>query len=1014
MGVPGFYRWLIQRYPLVRQSLKNPSRPRINNLYIDMNGIFYHALESTRQKVTEVTERYRAEVLRYLDMLVQLARPTDVLLIAVDGTAPFSKACQQRTRRFVAVRDMKSDSFDRTVLSPGSVFMEDMHQALLRFIEEKKKSDSVWMKPVVMYSSTYVPGEGEAKILNYVREERLKDGWNPNKTHVIYSNDADVIFLSLQTHEPFFMLLREADSSQWKREYAAHEAKKTAMKWGADDFEYVHMSVVREYMARDFQVEGEELEHVIDDFVSIAFLIGNDFVHEFTDIIIQKGGFNDVVEVYKKVLAETGQHLVVNGRYNKDFQYLFMKGLTLKFGKGIRASMPEEEKLQVLKEKSLEWVKSKHQDIPDDQLLAFVKGMARSVLDAFTWVLEYYSAGCPSWNWTYPYHYSAPLVFVLDEVKEHEPHFELGAPFPPFLQQLLILPPQSAKWMASAFQSLPFPPSPIARFYPTEFEVDRNGRKNEWQAVVLLPIVDLEEVRRAYEENEPLISSDDLPRNRLERVRLYSGPETQTEVDIGLGSLFRSVCLATETPVGVPKLASKQVTASEKNVGVQCFESESKFPSILIDLDENDTTIKSFDDAKALLNQTVVYNWPYLRPGLVVAVTDGQNVEAIDQSQHTAPNFKEAHDTLRTRFALDVGHINFMVEVLGLKPANQEGTDFEYSSHGQWCPCQLTVPAEGAQIMELFRPATTIPPELGSYVVFTRGFHEGAKGKVVEVKGPSLFDISIFQKSKPNIAKLIADDKRGWISDVELRKHFGISFACLKLAMTRLVLSPEKVNIALAFYTPDKKQVVSGCAKVMDKEMYFPRFTMDLLGEYFKRAGNLLKLMKKEKQGKPTFKFSVDTIFSGSSDERKQQLDELCSWLLANSPGSKYPLVPARVRSLSVTTIKRLEAAIQTFKPITTERVVQNVSDEVLSWPTKHDNSVSSVLPPLGQRVVCIASSGAAPYGAAGTVIAVNSESHEVSVLFDDPLLCGTQLEGLLTSLRGVLVKPRDLVMLGD
>ena len=1013
MGVPGFYRWLIQRYPLVRQSLKNPSRPRINNLYIDMNGIFYHALEATRLKVTVVTERYIAEVLRYLDMLVQLARPTDVLLIAVDGTAPFSKACQQRSRRFVAVRDMKSGSFDRTVLSPGSVFMEDIHQALLRFIEEKKKSDSVWMKPVVMYSSTYVPGEGEAKILNYVREERLKDGWNPNKTHVIYSNDADVIFLSLQTHEPFFMILREGDSSQWKRERAAHEAKQTAMKWGADDFEYLHMSMVRQYLARDFHVEGEELERVIDDFVSIAFLIGNDFVHEFADIVIQKGGFNDVVEVYKKVLAETGEHLVVDGRYNKNFQYLFLKGVVLKFSKGGGASLPEDQRLQALKKKSLEWVKTKYRDVPDGELPAFVQGMARSVMDAFTWVLQYYSAGCPSWNWTYPYNYSPPLVFVLDAVKDYEPHFELDAPFPPFLQQLLILPPQSAKWMASAFQSLMFPPSPIARFYPTEFEVDRNGRKNEWQAVVLLPIVDLEEVRHAYEENVPLISSDDLPRNRFERVRLYSGPETQTEVDIGMGSLFRPVCLATETPVGVPELASKQATFSEKRVPVICFEAESKFPSILIDLDENDTTIKSFDDARALLNNTVVYNWPYLRPGLVVAVTDGTNVEAIDQGQHIAPDMKNVHDTLRQRYALDVGHINFMVEVLGLKPANHEGTDFEYSSHGQWCPCQLTVPAEGAKIMELFRPATTIPPELGSYVVFTRGFHEGAKGRVVAVKGPSLFDISILQKTSPNISKVVADDKRSWISDVELRKHFGISFQCLKLAMTRLVLSPEKVNIALAFYSGDRREVVSGCAKIIDKEMWFPRFTVDLLGEYFKRAGNLLKLMKREK-GKPTFRFAVDTIFSGSPDERKQQLDELCSWLLANSPGSKYPLVPAQVRSLSVTTIKRVETAVQTFKPITSERVVQNVADDVLSWPTKHDNAVSSVLPPLGQRVVCIASSGPAPYGAHGTVIAVNAESHEVSVLFDEPLLCGTQLEGLLTSLRGVIVKPRDLVMLGE
>ena len=32
--------------------------------------------------------------------------------------------------------------------------------------------------------------------------------------------------------------------------------------------------------------------------------------------------------------------------------------------------------------------------------------------------------------------------------------------------------------------------SPIADFYPTEFRVDQEGKRNEWEGVVLVPFID--------------------------------------------------------------------------------------------------------------------------------------------------------------------------------------------------------------------------------------------------------------------------------------------------------------------------------------------------------------------------------------------------------------------------------------------------------------------------------------------------------------------------------------------
>jgi 5'-3' exoribonuclease 1 len=32
--------------------------------------------------------------------------------------------------------------------------------------------------------------------------------------------------------------------------------------------------------------------------------------------------------------------------------------------------------------------------------------------------------------------------------------------------------------------------SPISHFYPSEFKTDLNGKKQEWEAVVLIPFID--------------------------------------------------------------------------------------------------------------------------------------------------------------------------------------------------------------------------------------------------------------------------------------------------------------------------------------------------------------------------------------------------------------------------------------------------------------------------------------------------------------------------------------------
>ncbi|KAI9273038.1 XRN 5'-3' exonuclease N-terminus-domain-containing protein, partial [Phascolomyces articulosus] len=337
----------------------NPNGEEFDNLYLDMNGIIHPCCHPEGKPAPETEDDMMIEIFDYLDRIVDIVRPRQVLYMAIDGVAPRAKMNQQRARRFRAAQlaeaereaaqkvenqlkeigqehqiPEKKSHFDSNCITPGTPFMAHLATCLRYHIAAKQNSDPLWKNLKVVLSDATVPGEGEHKVMEYIRVQRARPQHNPNTSHVIYGLDADLIMLALGTHEPHFKVLREDVFFQDKNtcrvcnkpgHHAAQctgtkkiqtmnkEEQQTELK----PYVFLHVNILREYLehALKFDIPGItwNIERAIDDWVFMCFFVGNDFLPHLPSLEIREGAISTLSVLWKQCLPMMGGYMTNNG-----------------------------------------------------------------------------------------------------------------------------------------------------------------------------------------------------------------------------------------------------------------------------------------------------------------------------------------------------------------------------------------------------------------------------------------------------------------------------------------------------------------------------------------------------------------------------------------------------------------------------------------------------------------------------------------------------------------------------
>ena len=525
MGIPLYFKIISEKYPeIIRDDINSK-----DSLFLDLNCAIHPCCRKVMEQCGNIDserleKRMINEVLKYIEKLFLLVNPK-LLFIAIDGVAPCAKMNQQRLRRYKTILDKNNIdkikveenietnvSWNTNAISPGTEFMSKLSKSIKYDLSNNK----YYKGTEIYFSDSTVPGEGEHKILNFIKNNDLKNDI------VIYGLDADLIILSFVSHKSNIFLLREA-----------LEFGKPVL----DRFLYLDIDNLKYFLVKDIQEKilikdptlvftVEKLNSIIDDYIFISFLIGNDFLPHLLAFNLRENGLNILLDTYVELYVIYEQNLVNKKSINWDFLKVYFNELKNMEGDLLQKMWKKRQRFRLNRnyedsysqkvdllnnypilnlglEKYIDighknWKHRfyrKAMGINDDDDL---ETCCLNYLEGLNWTYNYYFNGCKSWNYIYNNRHCPSLNDLISTMNKFNLKNTLKIketkPYSHVVQLLAIFPKKSINLIPKDYRKLVN--EDLMEFYPESFEIDTYYKRYMWQCEPILPLINFEKINR--------------------------------------------------------------------------------------------------------------------------------------------------------------------------------------------------------------------------------------------------------------------------------------------------------------------------------------------------------------------------------------------------------------------------------------------------------------------------------------------------------------------------------------